>query len=401
MLLLGASCAAARTPGGGTELPRVLEAESGATATPAPGTLARAHEEPCFGASRGLALRLEGDAGVALELPRIPAGGASLWLRLSCTDEAGGARLEVTHDFGGAVVEVPDTRHRDRFEWIECARLPEGAQRCEIALAAGHGGRARVRIDQWALLEPDRSPPERLSPPVHRDGDGLELRAAEGARLFDPPWILKLLREQRNEVARLLGEPAPAPLVLLALPAASWPQEQAGAFQNGCVIYLRDDELHLPWRSFAHEIFHVHEETLPAELPPFLSEGIACALALEIERRLVERGVDPGEEEARQERLLADGDDLHRPGSGGANPVFAWDRERWDRSAGAAGHAWATALVASARRRGPGSFWSDLIAALRSAGARPIDLAQGLAALERAAGVPLDDLFARAGAPDR
>src|SRR6185295_9412437 len=139
------------------------------------------------------------------------------------------------------------TLHRERFEWI---RAGAGAgTRGGLRLLADRGD---VWLDQWARLASRLPAPAPWSPRVWRsDGGAIELRAAARAQVVDPEWPMQLAREQRDVVADRFGAKLRRPLVLIALPAGEWPRPGAGAFQNGCAIFLRDDELHLPWRSYA------------------------------------------------------------------------------------------------------------------------------------------------------
>src|SRR5262249_38758791 len=208
-----------------------------------------------------------------------------------------------------------------------------------------------LRLEQFAGGSGDAPPDAAASPPVWRDGQ-LELRAGFDAKVADPEWALHLLREQYAAVARLCGRELDGPIVLVALSSAQWPGDATGAFQNGCALFLRERELHLPWRSFAHEIAHLFEQQGSLTLPRFWSEGFACAVADEVEASLYDRGVPRAR--VRWRRLLAEGDELHRPGASEPNRAIA------SKAASASDrrdYEWAGALVdALAQAGGPGLF---------------------------------------------
>jgi hypothetical protein len=411
LLLAALGCAAGCAAGSGAaESPAVaFEAEAavagGSAATDAP----IAVEAECASGRRALAI---GGDPVRLS-GAIPAAAGRLWLRLSCRGDPAGAALEIEGTGEGrVVVEVPDTLHRERFEWVRACELPFATGEHAVCVRRIRGG--EVLVDQWAVLPERARPDEAWSPALWRSRDGsLELRAAQGAKGFDPAWILHLLEEQRDAVASRLGARLERPLVLIALPAARWPSERSGAFQNGCAILLRDDELHLPWRSYAHEIAHLHEDERDLDLPWFLSEGIACALALEVEERILGAAGPVAEKHAALDRLLREGDSWHRPASREGNAVFLLDEEPPLAERRDAAYAWATALLRGAARRGGEGFWRRLLAALArepafdpsspageeldEAGRRLLALAASARVLREAAGRPLDDLFVQLG----
>jgi hypothetical protein len=361
---------------------------------------------PSLCASGGEAVELQLTTPVDLAGVAAPWRG-ELWLRASCRSREP-VRVVVERDgVVVATVELADTLHRERFEWTRGPVLDAAPSDAQLTLSQQSEG--VVRVDQWALLAANgaaaRTPDPSWSPLVWRSDDGsLELRAATGAKVFDPEWVAKLAREQRDAVAELLGARLARPVVLVAVPAAEWPDATTGALQNGCAILLRDDELHLPWRSYAHEIAHLHEDELGLDLPWFLSEGIAGAVALAVEARLYEHGGARESKERALDQLLERGDGRFRPGVDAANPALARADERPDDERRDAAYAWSTALLRAVARRGGADFWPRLRRELATPAARS-QLARGAAdrvgaaraALERAAGVPLGDLFARAG----
>jgi len=372
-----------------------------------------------YTAAGGAALRLA--AGTpALEVPRVAFDAAAssaaraptLWLRLACD-----GREEVQCELGvrGGTRErraVAPTGHRERFEWRQLLP-PAGAFDPGVAGDAAEGaielrvtGAGELRLDQFAWGVGDAPPAAAASPPVWRDGR-LELRAGFDAQVADPEWALHLLREQYTAVARLCGRELDGPVVLIALSSAQWPGDATGAFQNGCAIFLRERELHLPWRSFAHEIAHLFEEQGGLSLPRFWSEGFACAVADEVEASLYDRGVPRAR--VRWRRLLAEGDELHRPGASEPNRAIAWpaasasDRRDYE---------WAGALVDALAQAGGAGFFArlerellappdGLAAALAAARDEPERVALAAAPFLAAAGEPGAAILARAGVPFR
>jgi len=350
-----------------------------------------------FTASGGTALHVSA-ATPPVVVARPPAGAPRerLWVRGATRGAATSAPLRVRCGGVEVQVELPATGHRDRFEWTPLELAPAGASAdSDVELSLGEGSDAELWLDQLAWGSGDSDAPDpAASPRVWRDGM-LELRASAGARVFDPEWVQHLLREQYGAVARLLGRELRGPLLLVALPAARWPRPGAGAFQQGRAIYLRDDELHLPWRSFAHEIAHVFEEERATALPRFWSEGLACALADEVEARLYDRGVPRAR--VRWGELLARGDALHRPGDPPPNRALAFATAAADGAAAdRRDYEWAAAVVdALAQKGGPGYFarLEALLAAPQAGGA-----AGGGAGATGAAGVAGDPAAAAAAA---
>ena len=320
-----------------------------------------------YTAAGGAALRVAASTPPLL-LPRPAARAAgsagspapTLWLRLAC-DGRDDVRCEV--GLRGGTFErraVAPTGHRERFEWRPLAP-PAGAldpsatrESAEDPIELRVSGAGELRLDQFAWGSGATPPDAAASPPVWRDGK-LELRAGFDAQVADPEWALHLLREQSTAVARLCGRELEGPIVLVALSSAQWPGDATGAFQNGCAIFLRDRELHLPWRSFAHELAHLFEEQGRLPLPRFWSEGFACAVADEVEASLYDRGVPRAR--VRWRRLLLAGDELHRPGERAPNRAIAWpaasagDRRDYE---------WAGALVDALAQAGGAGFFARL-----------------------------------------
>jgi hypothetical protein len=395
--LLVAGCASG--PKEGVDSKAVVEeAEEGA----APASIVE-----CWCASKGKAMRLERGATWSLEFEPAPVS-RQIWLRIS--SPTGGTLVERADE--DRRTALPATIHRERFEWRAAGWLPSGAPSCQIWIDSVDP----VLVDQWSLRADAKAPPADASPGVWTADSGkLELRAADGASVPDPTWALLLLREQRDVVATLLGRELARPLVLVALPASTWPRERVGAFQNGVAIFLRDDEIHLPWRGYAHEIVHVHEEERGVPLPWFLSEGIACTVALEVEVAILGKA-GPVAEKLRGLEGYFDGD---VPAADAAllasRAPFLLDGDPEDDATRAAAYRWSTALVRAAARRGGAGFHRRLQAALdahakaleearatRAASNDEVDagvarVAAGL--LEEAASADLGELFDRAGLP--
>lgn len=322
-----------------------------------------------FTASGGAALRLD-VATSPLRLPRPEAIGAgehtvTLWLRVACERRDG-----ATCDIGvrGAARRerrtVAPSGHRERFDWqalvLPAAEFvaPATAGSADPPVEMTVAGAGELLLDQFAWGSRETPPEKSASPPVWCDGR-LELRAGFDAKVADPEWALHLLREQYTAVARLCGRELEGPVVLVALSSSQWPRDATGAFQNGCAIFLRDRELHLPWRSFAHEIAHLFEEQGGLPLPRFWSEGFACAVADEVEAALYDRGV--ARARVRWRRLLAEGDELHRPGTADPNRAIAWsDAAAGDRR----DYEWAGAVVDALAQAGGAGFYARVTSGL-------------------------------------
>ncbi len=298
----------------------------------------------------------------------LPAGRSGwLWLRsaqaLAPIDVTVGSPAEPHREpFGCAT--LPVTHHAERFEWQRVVAIPDHAAPLRIELEA-RSPAARWRLDQVALLPSSTAPPSRASPAVIGSADGtLELRAAYNATIFDSEWVLKLLREQRDAVAALLGVGVEPPLLLIVVSEREPVWHDTGAFQNGCALFLRADELHLPWRSYAHEIVHVIEEQRRWHLPWWLSEGIACVIGREVARAIYGSIGSADEQDAVLDRLLADGDTFHRAGSVEPNPVFDLLAAPADEPARDSAYNWAAAVVRAAARAGGRGFWPRLCLAI-------------------------------------
>ena len=345
-----------------------------------------------FTASGGTALHVSAATPpVVVARPPVGSPRERLWVRGSTRGAATSCPLRVRCGGVEVQVELPATGHRDRFEWtpLELASA-DSLSGGEVELSLAEGSGSELWLDQLAWGDGSSDAPDpAASPRVWRDG-ALELRAAAGARVFDAEWVQHLLREQYAAVARLLGRELRGPLLVVALPAAQWPRPGAGAFQQGRAIYLRDDELHLPWRSFAHEIAHVFEEERATALPRFWSEGLACALADEVEARLYDRGVPRAR--VRWGELLARGDALHRPGDPPPNRALAFASPAADGTAAdRRDYEWAGAVVdALAQKGGPGYFarLEALLAVPLAAGATGAAAGAGDAAAAAAAAAP-------------
>jgi len=333
-----------------------------------------------YTAAGGAALRASATTPVVL-LPRPPAaprgllgpGRVTLWVRVAC--EGPDAPICDLFARGAASVHfvaIAPTGHRERFVW-QALTLPGDAFEPKDAPAplAANGapaiasppvelsivGAGELFLDQFAWGGGAVPPAPSASPAIWSDGR-LELRAGADATVADPEWALHLLREQYGAVAKLCGRELDGPIVLVALSAAQWPREQTGAFQNGCVIFLRDRELHLPWRSFAHEIAHLFEEQSGVTLPRFWSEGFACAVADEVEARLYERGV--ARARVRWRELLRDGDDLHAAGASAPNRAIAWPDGPASSATDRRDYEWAGAVVDALAEAGGAAFFARL-----------------------------------------
>ncbi|MBL8843451.1 MAG: hypothetical protein JNL90_18165 [Planctomycetes bacterium] len=327
-----------------------------------------------------------------IELPLPPAReGERAWLRVAVV----GAPLDATVRFGGSAaartLHVEPRAHLECLDWIALGERPAGAT--QVTIETDESAPA-WRLDALALRL-DRAPPaEGHAAWRARDG-ALEVRAAPGARVADPEWTLKLLAEQVAAVEALLERRFDGPIALIALPAGAAEFEASGGFQNGRALFLRDDELHLPWRGYAHELFHVFEEERGLQLPWSWSEGLACALALEVADATVAGIEGPARHRAALAALRRDGDEFHRPGAASVNRLLPLAAPPADRRERDAAYAWATALVEEVARRGGRGAFARFVAAWEAgSGAGG---ARAIAALEAAAGGPLDDLRARCG----
>lgn len=313
-----------------------------------------------YTAAGGLARRLAATTSqVVVPAPEPGPGGGvrTLWLRVAAEGE-GAIACELAVRGGGASqsFKLAPTGHRERFEWWA---LPVAAQLLDSAAAAplelSVTGPGELRLDQFAWGS--GAPPPSASPPVWRAGQ-LEVRAGFDAEVGDPDWVLHLLGEQYAAVARLCGRDLAGPVVLVALAPDQWPQAETGAFQNGCVIFLRERELHLPWRGFAHELAHLFEEQSGAGrlvLPHFWSEGFACAVADEVDAQLFERGVPRAR--VRWRRLLESGDEFHAAGSSALNRAIGWPDAAGKGGTDRRAYEWAGAVVdALAEIGGAGYF---------------------------------------------
>ncbi len=412
--LLAAACVGIASSAGP---PEVAEAESGLSVREAASDRGLVAARCATGQ---ICVRLGGkEGGVSrLELhARSRGAGSRLWLRLACHERWNGRwkgaslRLVAGESFSKPV-EVADTLHLERFEWIDAAPLPEVPDGAEIDLGLEWLSGAAVDVDQWAVLAARARPDPAWSPRVWIDGSEggpLEVRECDGASVFDGEWVMKLLRESRDDVALLLGA-SPPPLFLFALRAGDGALDAGPAFQNRFGIFVREDELHLPWRSYAHEISHVFEEQSGVPLPWFLSEGIAGAVDLVVTARRFGREDWTRERELALDRLLVEGDAFHQPGAAAVNPAFLLQRAPADADGRRSAYEWSTALVFAAARTGGDGFFRRLHAGIAEHG---VDFVRdvrgerdGLAAaalagrvLSEAAGADLAELFRSAGLP--
>lgn len=376
----------------------VRGADGAPAAPPVPGLLA----------SGGALVELAGGAALRFELTA-PAG-AAWWWRVARTgggsDDDRAATVEWCTAAGRPLapperVTLARAAHPECYDWRSLGAAPAGAGALRVTLAAGDGC---LRIDAFVggAAARGRTPPIVVGPDTWRSRDGRhELRAAPGARVADPEWTLALLRDAVAAVAaRLQVEPA-GPLVLFALPGGDPAFEARGGFQNGNALFLRDDELHLPWRGYAHELVHVIEEQRELALPWSFSEGLACAIALDVALHDFGGIEGPAREAERLARLLRDGDGWWRPGGDGANPLLPWvpppegAGDAKDGAARGAAYAWATLLVREAAARGGPGFYARLLAELERTRGGAAD--RFLPALEAAAGRSLRDLFREVG----
>lgn len=259
-------------------------------------------------------------------------------------------------------LELPSTLHWDRFEWITAplGNLPAGEHRLRLRVVGdGQGG---INLDQLAMYSGERAVLEKVSPAVFR-AEGIEVRASHGAGVFDPPWLLHVLREQRDYIAGILCFELTRPLVLALVSGEDWPDPATGAFQSGPIVYLREDRAQFLWRDYGHEIVHVFQEEIPVGLPWFFTEGLAMTLQTEIEIDLFDR-VKIVESSLRDlELLLEIGDELFRPGSGGVHPLFA---EAGEGFPSRPCYDWAHAIVWSLHQRFGAGLWPAVHARLRS-----------------------------------
>ncbi len=361
-----------------------------------------------FVASGGEAVALPaGACRVELALPDA-APGERVALRCSVV----GAPLDWTVAWRGATesskCRVEPRAHRECLEWVALGEWPLGAT--TIVLEKGAASPA-AQLDLLALMRGAPLPDEPRS--AWRSADGrFEVRAAPGASLSDPEWTLKLLMGQAAAVESLLAARLERRVALIALPAAATAFDVSGGFQHGHALFLREDELHLPWRGYAHELFHVVEEERVLGLPWSWSEGLACALALDVADATVAGIEGPKRQRDALARLRREGDAFHRPGDPPDNAVLPLAEPPDDPDRCAAGYAWATALVEEAARRGGRGFYARFLAAYEEefarAGPGRGELIAAFpaaaecdryarAALVTAAGAPLDDLFAACG----
>lgn len=327
---------------------------------------------------------------VELQLPPARAGERA-WLRLAVV----AAPLDATVRFEGSTaarpLHVAPRAHLDCLDWIALGERPAGATQLTLETDASAPA---WRLDALALRL-DRAPPAEAHAAWRARDGAFEVRAAPGARVADPEWTLKLLAEQVAAVEALLERRFAGPIALIALPAGAAEFEASGGFQNGRALFLRDDELHLPWRGYAHELFHVLEEERGLELPWSWSEGIASALALEVADATVAGIEGPARQRAALAALRRDGDEFHRPGAASPNRLLPLAAPPADRRERDAAYAWATALVEEATRRGGRGAFARFVAAWEAEGGA--GEARVIAALEAAAGGPLEDLIARCG----
>jgi len=145
-------------------------------------------------------------------------------------------------------------------------------------------------------------------------------------------------------------------------------------------------------------------------LPRFWSEGLACALADEVEARLYDRGVPRAR--VRWGELLARGDALHRPGDPPPNPALAFASPAADGTAtDRRDYEWAGAVVdALAQKGGPGYFArlearlaappaGGVAGATGAAGDSAVSAAAAAAPFVAAARADCSGLLERAGIP--
>lgn len=296
---------------------------------------------------------------------------------------------------------VPAGAHPECLDWRALGSVPASARRLVLRL---RGDAATLRLDQFAFMRGAESPAAPAVTWASADGE-LELRAAAGARVSDPEWTLKLLQEARTAVAARLGVPVAGPLVLIAVAGHAATFEASGGFQNGRALFLRDDELHLPWRGYAHELVHLVEEARDWQLPWSWSEGLACAVALDVALRDFSGIEGPTREAERLATLAREGDAYWRPGWRGRNPLLPWAGS--DPAERRAAYDWATVLVRGAASCSADGFTARLVAALErsppaalAGSAEPAATERFLAALELAAAADLGDLFRATGVRD-
>ncbi len=239
---------------------------------------------------------------------------ARIWLRYSVAGKEPVAFRVSCEDTVKVEGQLPSTGHGDRFEWIS---FPWTATRAGPLQIHPEG---RLRLDQVAILPEDRTPSPEWSPPVVRSG-GLEVRATDRSKVFDAPWVLKILREQCNALEAFLGIPCPPLVTLMAVHPEEWPDPGTGAFQSGTLVYLRADELHFAWRNYPHELSHVFQERWVEGVPLFFREGVAFLSAMHIERLLFGREELVAQRVSGFRELLAD-KPAPRFGQGSKNPMF-------------------------------------------------------------------------------
>jgi hypothetical protein len=300
-------------------------------------------------------------------------------------------------------LSLPRAAHPECFDWRPLGPAPPGA--IEVCLRCVDGD-ATLRVDAFARHD--------AGPDAIRSADQrLELRAAPGARVADPEWTLHLLRDAVAVARGRLGVEPVGTIVLFALPGGGREFADRGGFQNGNALFLRDDELHLPWRGYVHEVVHLIEEQQRLALPWSFSEGLACAVALEAALAEFSGIEGPRREAARLRSLAIEGDGWWRPGQHGCNPLLPWSPPSGaaavDPSARSAAYDWATLLVRGAAERGGSRFYERLVAELlrtrppawqsakESLASGPGATRRFLDALEAAAGAPLREWFATIG----
>lgn len=299
------------------------------------------------GASGGRAVR--GPADVAIPEWQGAPVEADLWLRyaLHRVGEEARARLEIwLGDERIGAVELTDTLHADRFEWQRIASREWRGGESKVTLRAVAPEPVALDCIAWTAKG---SAPE--TPLVEARCDGFLVQAADGARLADPEWTLRILRTQRQFLARSFGFDVTGTIFLTVLPAAGWERSDRGAYQKGRMLYLRDDELAYAWHRYPHELFHVFQSMECAPTPLFFTEGAAHCVALEVERQLFDRQALVEEQCQPLRRLLSEGDGRFQPGGADRLGVYEWepsaeqgpDRER--------NYLWANAIVVGLHER--------------------------------------------------
>ena len=227
-------------------------------------------------ASAGRAIEVSAHDELGLSLPRATESGR-WWFRTSQRGDNGRIRV-LGRGVELAVLEVPETGHWDRFEWVATPLLPTDGHVLELR---AHGS---FLLDALAFVPGGAERAPRGGPQVERDGD-LELRTTDDYVVTDVVWKFRLIREQIQHLEDLLATERPPRVVLAAVSKARWPDPGTGAFQIGEIIYLREDVLERPWRYYAHELTHVFQESL-APTPRFFTEGLAFVVETEALERL-------------------------------------------------------------------------------------------------------------------